>query len=143
MANPLNRFHLTPKTRTEEIEYFDYIPEISPVGDYTRVENIDVIINSWNNILLTSKGTYDHDPNYGSNLFKLLFQPTNLITEDAISDDIYNSLNFYDNRASIDSMKIKFLKGNQSKKGYSVEIHVKYKGEIKPLTINITSLING
>jgi len=143
MANPLNRFHLTPKTRTEEIEYFDYIPVISPVGDYTRVENIDVLINSWNNILLTPKGSYDHDPNYGSNLFNLIFQPTNVDTENAISDEIYSSLYYYDNRASINSMKIKFLKGKQSKKGYCVEIYVKYKGKIKPLTINITSLLNG
>jgi len=142
MANPLNRFHLTPKTRTEKIEYFDYIPKISPIGDYTRIENIDVIINSWNNILLTPKGSYDHDPNYGSNLFKLVFLPTNVETQNAINDEIYNSLYYYDNRASIYSLNIRFLKGNQSKKGYSVELHIEYKGEIKPLTINIMSTLS-
>jgi len=138
MANPLSRFHLTSRNRTAEIKYFDYIPE-NVSKDFTRIENIDVIINSWNNILLTPRGTYDHDPNYGSGLFDLIFEPVDGDTQNIIREEIYNSVYYYDNRATIKNITIKFLKGASSKKGFNVKIDVEYKGTVKELTIDITN----
>jgi phage baseplate assembly protein W len=139
MANPLSRFQLSSRTRTERVEYFDYISSLTPIGDFERIENIDVIINSWNNILLTPRGSYDHDPQYGSGLFDLIFEPADVDTENSIIDEIYNSIQYYDTRAAIQSVKITFLKSSGQMKGYNVKIDVDYNGQIKTLTLNVVS----
>jgi len=137
MANPLSRFHLSSRTRTTEIKYFDYIPKNDATKDFIRIENIDVIINSWNNILLTPRGTFDHDPNYGSGLFDLIFEPVDGDTQNIIREEIYNSVYYYDNRAKINKITVKFLKGVSSKKGFNVKIDVEYKGTVKELSLDI------
>jgi len=139
MANPLSRFHLSSRNRTVEIEYIDYVPKLNNTYDYTKIENIDVIINSWNNILLTPRGTYDHDPNYGSGLFDLIYEPIDNETAGLIKDEIISSVYYYDNRASINDINIKFMKGVSAKKGYNVKIDVEYRGEIKQMSLNFIS----
>jgi len=135
MANPLTRFNLTPISRNSAVEFFDYIPHMAPVGDFKRIENIDVIINSWSNILLTPRGSYDHDPQYGSGLYNLIFEPATTNTRQLIINEINNSLKYYDNRATIKKIDVSFI--NSTKKGFNVDIQVSYNGEIKPLTLNI------
>lgn len=132
MTNPLNRFHLSSRSRSSEIKYVDYTSKITPLGDFDRIENIDVIINSWNNILLTPRGTYDHDPQYGSGLYDLIFEPASVETEEKIHNEIYSSLYLYDDRAKIEKIKIQFAK---NQKGYKVEINVNYSGEIRLLNL--------
>jgi phage baseplate assembly protein W len=135
MANPLSRFNLTPTVNVEPVRYIDYVSSITPVGDFKKIENINVIMNSWNNILLTPRGTYDHDPEYGSGLYELLYQPVDVETMGAIRDEIYSSLYYYDNRATIESVDIKFAKAPG--KGFIVNILVDYEGEKSELTIKI------
>jgi len=135
MANPLARFKLTSTNRTEPVEYIDYVSTLSPIGDFKRIENINVIMNSWNNILLTPRGTYDHDPMYGSGLYDLVFDMADNETMAAIRDEIYNSLYYYDDRASIEDVSIKFAK--YPHKGFIVDILVNYKGEKSTLTVKI------
>jgi len=135
MANPLSRFNLTPRTRTESVKYIDYVSAISPIGDFKRIENLNVIMNSWNNILLTPRGTYDHDPPYGSGLYDLLYQPADVETMSQIREEIYNSIYYYDNRASIEDVKVKFAK--PPGKGFIVDIIVNYHGEKSTLTVKI------
>jgi len=139
MANPLSRFHLASRTRTSEIRYFDYVPTTNKVDDFVRIEDIDVIINSWNNILLTPRGTYDHDPNYGSGLFELIFEPVDGSTKNIIKNEILDSVYHYDNRARIKHINVTFIKGSSSKKGFNVEIDVEYRGTVKKLTLDVTS----
>jgi hypothetical protein len=40
----------------------DYIPKIIAKGDFKRINDLQVILNSWNNILMTPKGSYLLDP---------------------------------------------------------------------------------
>ena len=135
MANPLSRFNLTPTVNVAPVRYIDYVSSITPVGDFKKIENINVIMNSWNNILLTPRGTYDHDPEYGSGLYELLYQPVDVETLGSIRDEIYNSLYYYDNRATIENIDIKFAKSPG--KGFIVNILVDYEGEKSELTIKI------
>ena len=51
----------------------DYTPVISSSGNFTILYDIDAILNSWNNILITPRGSMDHDPEYGSTLYLYLF----------------------------------------------------------------------
>jgi len=111
---------------------YDFLPKIAAVGEFKRLQNIDVIISSWNNILLTPKRTYLHDPEYGSDLFKLIFEPVDSITIERIKNEIVLAIRRYDNRAEIDDIIITLL---TSKKGFSVDVHINYQGEKGRLTM--------
>jgi len=136
MSNPLNRFHLSSKVENINSYDIDYIDDLNPLGDYKRIQDIDVIINSWNNILLTPRGSYDHDPQYGSGLFDLLFEPMCTDTEIQIKNEIFNSVYYYDDRATISDIKINTIKTG----GYNVIIYVEYMGKTEQISLDITEL---
>jgi len=112
----------------------DFIAKISSRGDFSKLFDVDVIINSWNNILITPKGSADHDPEYGSNLYLYIFEPADNNTKDGIVNELKSSLMTFDNRASIDDAKISFLRNS---KGFRVDITVKYAGNKSNMTLNM------
>lgn len=130
MANILNRF--TNKDVGNEEKIFDFIPKITPVGDFQQIKDIDVIITSWNNILLTPKKSYLHDPEYGSDLYKLVFEPMDDTTIEQVKTEITTTLSYYDDRAIISNIEVLL---NTSKTGYKVNIEVEYEGEVKSMTL--------
>jgi len=112
---------------------YDFLPKIASVGDFQRIKDINVIISSWNNILLTPKRTYIHDPEYGSDLFKLIFDPVDNITVERIKNEIVLAIRKYDSRAEIEDIVVTLL---TTKKGFSVIIYVDYNGTKGSLSIN-------
>jgi len=104
---------------------FDYTSTITPKGDFNRIRDLDVILNSWRNILLTPVRSYDHDPEYGSEIYKYIFEPTDNETANNIKDEIMYRLRTYDNRARIVDVRVNFLDGN---KGFVVQIDVDFNG---------------
>lgn len=133
MANLLDRFKASVIGSADTIR--DYLPKIEAKGDFLSTSNLSVIINSWNNILLTPRRSYPYDPEYGSNLYKIIFDPLDEITIQKMEDEIYNSIQIYDNRAFIESIDIKYLR---NEKGVSLDIYVDYKGkkDILSLVLN-------
>ena len=132
MANPLDKFKKSVVGSGSN--FYDYTSKINSSGDFQRIENFEVILNSWNNILLTPKRTFDHDPTYGSELYKYIFEPSDNETMDGIKNELKNSLNTYNDRVSISNIDIKFLSNN---KGFSVNITVSYKGNVGNLSLLI------
>ena len=130
MANLLDRFKSIVIGSVDTIR--DYLPKIEAKGDFQSTSNLNVIINSWNNILLTPRRSYPYDPEYGSDLYKMVFDPLDEITIQKIEDEVYNSLQTYDNRAFIESIDIKYLR---NEKGVSLDIYVDYKGEKDMLSL--------
>ena len=124
MANLLDRFKVSVIGSSERIR--DYLPNIEATGDFQSTSDLNVIINSWKNILLTPRRNYPYDPDYGSDLYKLVFEPLDEITIQKIEDEVFTSINRYDNRAFIESIDIKYLR---SEKGISLDIVVDYQGE--------------
>ena len=122
-SNILKRFN-SEVVGSKDILY-DFLPKIISSGDFQRVKDINVIISSWNNILLTPKRTYLHDPEYGSDLFKLVFEPVDNITVERIKNEIVSAIRRYDSRAEIEDIVVTLL---TSKKGFAVDIFVNYKG---------------
>jgi len=104
----------------------DFTAKIAPYGDFYRVENLQTILTSWNNILLTPTRTYTYDPEFGSDLYKYVFDPQDDDTKDAIQDEILYKLKRYDDRAEIVSLDIEYL---TNRKGFTVSIVVDYEGE--------------
>lgn len=133
MANLLDRFR-KDVIGSQEVDA-DYLPKIGSSGDFERIKNLDAIINSWNNILLTPRRSYPYDPLYGSDLYKLIFDPVDEETAERIEDEVVNALQFYDNRADIESSNITFLRNG---KGFTIDIIVNYKGKKGSLSVTIS-----
>jgi len=132
MSNLLTRFQKTVVGSNKKIG--DYLSNIDVSGDFKRITGIEVIIASWSNILVTPKRTYQYDPEYGSNLYKMVFEPTDETTEAEITNEVVNSLSLYDDRAIIKNINVIFA---TNLKGFSVAIDVQYKGEKGQLEVVI------
>jgi phage baseplate assembly protein W len=115
----------------------DVMPLISPLGDLTKIEDIDVIVQSIVNIILTPKRTYIFDPEYGCDLYKYIFEPADDRTKNSIQSEIISSIGRYESRANI-SADVEFL---SDKKGFNVSISIQYKDRKKKTTITIDESI--
>lgn len=124
MANILDRF--IKSAQGTDVQPHDFIPYISSIGDFKRIRNIDVILNSWNNILLTPLGSYLADPNFGSNLFKLIFEPADQGTIEAIKSEVETRIRNYDARGEILDVRVTLL---PNKKGFNVNVECGFRGE--------------
>jgi len=130
MANLLDRFR--KQVIGSEGSIFDYLPKITASGEFKRLKDIDVIINSWNNILLTPRRTYLNDPEYGSDLYLMVFDPVDDTTVERIKDEIQERLTYYDDRAIITDITVSLMPNG---KGFSVNILAEYEGEESSLSI--------
>jgi phage baseplate assembly protein W len=128
----LKRFNQTVAGSRSAVS--DYISTVAPVGDFKRIEGIEVILNSWNNILITAKRSYIFDPEYGSNLYKLVFEPADNVTQEKIRQEVITTIQRYDDRATIKDVTISYL---PNKKGFQVNIDVEYKGDSSHLQVVI------
>ena len=130
MANLLDRF--SKQVVGSDGNIYDYLPKITASGDFKRVKDIDVIISSWNNILLTPRRTYLHDPEYGSDLYLLVFDPVDDSTVERIKEEIQERLSYYDDRAIITDITVSLMSNG---KGFSVNILAEYEGEEASLSV--------
>lgn len=124
MANIEDKF--TSSVIGSSGDIFDYNDIITSSGDFKRTSKLAVVMKSWNNILLTQRRSYTHDPEYGSDLYKYVFEPSDNLTIQMIIQEVKNTLILYDDRATITSIDVSFL---SNKKGFVVDIGVEYKGE--------------
>lgn len=132
MSNFLDRFNKTVVGIHNKVA--DYIPTISSQGDFKRTTNLDTILLSWNNILLTPVRTYTYDPEYGCELYKMIFEPADDSTIEKIKNEILGKLQTYDDRARIIGIEVQYL---TNKKGFTVSINVDYEGERTQLGITL------
>ena len=124
MANLLDRFK-TQVIGSEETLH-DYLSIIASIGDFKRIDDINVIINSWNNILLTPRGTYLHDPEFGSDLYKYVFEPADADSVEGIKNEVIERISLYDDRALIEDVQVDI--SNDGKR-VTLKIFILYKGE--------------
>lgn len=138
MANLLDRFKNTSVgSANKDLDYTDFI---APFGDFQQTTGLTTIINSWKNILLTSPRTYDHDPEYGSNLKEYVFAQADQQTREDISVEIEESLMRYDSRAEIQDIRVIFL---SNLKGFIIEIDVLYEGQSTTIDQRIDETLVG
>jgi len=132
MANILDRFNEAVAGSNSKLA--DYTSKVSVRGDFKRISSIEVLISSWNNILMTPRRTYQFDPEYGSNLYKMVFEPADQVTVNKVVEEVTSTLLKYDDRADIENVNVTFFK---NLKGFSVAIDVNYQGETGQLEIII------
>lgn len=135
MANLLSRFN--KEVIGSDTTIFDYLPKITPSGDFQRVRDIDVIITSWNNILMTQRRTYLFDPEYGSDLHRILFDPIDDTTVERIKTEVVSRIRMYDNRASIEDIDVII---NSNGKGYTINLFVEYEGDKSSLSVKFDDI---
>lgn len=124
MANILDRFNKQVVGSDDTLR--DYLSVVASIGDFKRISDLNVILNSWNNILLTPRGTYMHDPEFGSDLYKYVFEPSDGVSVEGVKREVINRITTYDNRATIDNIEV--LVQNNGKR-FDVILYVDYKGE--------------
>jgi len=124
MANLLDRFQ-TQVVGSETI-LRDYLSIIASTGNFKRISDLNVILNSWNNILLTPRGSYIHDPEFGSDLYKYVFEPSDSDSVDGIKREVIDRITLYDDRAAIEDVEVTI---STNGKRFSIAVYVNYQGE--------------
>lgn len=108
-------------------------------GDLAEIYNVDVIINSINNILRITKGTYLDDPEFGVGIEKYLFEPADQTTLSAITNEVKSAISVFERRAKID-VSISFF---TNMRGFNIDIKVSMNGITKTSKVKIQeNLIN-
>ena len=75
-------------------------------GDLIAIKNVNAIARSVRNIILTTPGEKFFDPDFGSNVSKLLFENVDDITASQIQEEIEFSINNYEPRVKLLSVEI-------------------------------------
>lgn len=132
MANLLDKFKSTSVGSSGRI--MDYTSKLYSTGDFTKIYNLDVLITSWYKILSTPKGSMDHDPEFGSNLYLYIFEPADTETQEGIKNEIVTALSTYDDRANVTDIEVTFYK---NKKGFNVKLVVDYDGDKSEMSLTI------
>ena len=124
MANDLKTFDTEVKGKSNVIA--DYKDTVASTGDFAKVQGINVIILSLRNLLLTPLGTYPFNPNYGSELYKKVFDPLDNETIEDIEFEIRDRVVEFDDRINVQSVTVVPL---SDKKGVSVTVKIKKDAE--------------
>ena len=123
MANDLKSF--ASNVSGKDNIFCDYKDTISPTGDFNRVETINVLINSLRNLLLTPLGSYPFNPEYGSELYKKVFEPLDSQSIEDIKFEVKDRVVQFDDRINVESVFVSPLSDN---KGVNVSVKIK-KGQ--------------
>ena len=75
-------------------------------GDLIAIKNVNAITRSIRNIVLTTPGEKFFDPDFGSNVSKLLFENVDDITASQIQEEIEFSINNYEPRVKLLDVKV-------------------------------------
>ena len=75
-------------------------------GDLIAIKNINAITRSIRNIVLTTPGEKFFDPDFGSNVTRLLFENVDDITASQIQEEIEFSINNYEPRVKLLDVKV-------------------------------------
>jgi phage baseplate assembly protein W len=92
------------------------------------------VIASVRNLLLTNFYERPFQPNVGSNLDKLLFEPVNDLTANILETEIRNVINNYEPRAKIDSLQIT---SNPNQASFSVYLRFYIGNNTTPTAVNL------
>jgi phage baseplate assembly protein W len=125
MSNDIRKFYSEISGKSDQI--YDYVSTVSEVGDFKKVNGIQVLIHSIRNLLLTPLGFYPFDPNYGSLLYKKVFEPLDDQSIEEIKYEVNQRIKEFDDRVKITSVDVQILGNDQ--KGIQVNVNIK-KGSL-------------
>lgn len=92
----------------------DIFPIIDSLGDFKELTGKDAIITAIRNLLMTPLGRYPFDPNYGSLLYKQVFEPMDDITYENIKFEVKDRIEMYEDRVSVENVDIQFSRDKKT-----------------------------
>jgi|TARA_R100000005_G_C4892815_1_gene138766 phage baseplate assembly protein W len=97
--------------------------KVNPLNnDLVALKNANAIARSVRNIILTSPGEKFFNPDFGSNVSKLLFENLDEVTALAIRDEIETAINNYEPRVSLIDVEV-----TPDFDGNSLDAKIKYR----------------
>lgn len=92
---------------------FNFPKMISDVGSTVLIEDKKAISQNLSLMLLSTKNSQLGDPNYGTNLKRLIFNPKDIIIQDLVIDEIFTSIKLFmpEITVSRNDIKIKVERG--------------------------------
>ncbi|QIN97155.1 baseplate wedge subunit [Synechococcus phage S-H25] len=75
-------------------------------NDVSVAKNDSAIKQAIKNLVLTTPGEKHFNPNVGSKVYNLLFEPLDAFTADTIKDEIINTINQYEPRVELTSVNV-------------------------------------
>ena len=93
--------------------------------DVAIVKNDNAIKQAVKNLILTVPGEKPFQPNVGSRISELLFEPLDPFTADSIKEEVINTITQYEPRVSVNDV---FVKINFEKISFDVELVYRITG---------------
>lgn len=118
--------------------YSDFLNNLNPhpvSGAVMRVVNENAVTRSIKNLILTNKSERLYQPDIGSSVRKLLFEPMSSATATTLSSVIQETINTYEPRAKLINVVVTpVLERNL----YTVDIVYMIINRQEPISVNVT-----
>jgi phage baseplate assembly protein W len=102
--------------------------------DFVVVKDKAAIIQSIRNLLLTQRGERPFQPDLGSDIYRILFEPLDYASGALIKEAIFRTLNVYEPRIRVDTV---LVSPDNDNNGYNVEISFTIVGrDDQPLNVD-------
>lgn len=110
--------------------------DIGPNISSTYIDEA-AIKNSIRNIILTRKGSLPGKPEFGSNIYKILFELSSPLTMTIASNYVYEALAEFENRIDITDVDVNFIE-EYSK--ITINVHYKYVNKVGSISTSTASI---
>lgn len=118
--------------------YSDFLNDLNPhpiVKDIVKYTNENAVSKSIRNLMLTDRGERLYQPNIGSDINRMLFEPMSDGISELLSTYINNTINTYEPRAKVLDVK---TVPDFDRNLYSVYITFMVINKQEPITVNIS-----
>lgn len=135
MAIVKDRF--TQSDRKNQI-YSDFLNDLTPhpvTGDIVRFVNENSVNRAIKNLINTNKGERLFQPDVGSDIYKMLFEPMSQGVADLLSTSIQSTISNYEPRAKVINVIVAPDYDNNS---YSITVNYIIINTSNPIALNVT-----
>lgn len=135
MAITKDRFQ---NSDTKNQIYSDFLDDLNPhpvTGDIVRSVNEGAVSRSIRNLILTNKGERLYQPNLGSDIFKMLFEPMSDAISQILSSSIQDVIADYEPRAKVIAVDAIPDYGNNA---YTITVQYMIINRPTPVTLNVS-----
>lgn len=127
----IEKFMSTIPGRKQELRALD--AKLSESGKPKVLIGIDVIVDSLLRILMTPKGTEFMDPEFGSDVYKYIYELADDITIDDISAEVDYIVKTLETRAQI----VPTISILPDQKGIIIDMVITFQGAKREVTVNV------
>ena len=90
------------------------------LGGFKRLIQNNKFHDNLKVLLETKKGTLIGDPDFGSNLYQLLFEPANEVTADLIRQEVAYTIENYTDNIVVDQIDVTY-------KSHTIQLNIRYR----------------